>query len=269
MPHESLRHLGACLIVHRKRPSGIEAMVVLDDGKFETAAGLNKQDHPNDLGNNEIIPQMSDEPGMLIWRKRRKAWSFIGGGKEKGETCPKTLGREVFEELATEWRQEEISEMLASENAGGKQLSPFLVAQMTKEQMNILAVTSFGYPYDSLSQPFQRYLESKVASSLVKFVTLEYLVGLFMSCGRDAETGSLRDYRPHTLTAAYLWYIHQESEDLAREQALQLSQCAYGDVLTVAEHKQLKISNGAFTNSGELLKPSDFSPEDRKFLGLL
>ena len=271
------RQMGALAIFFREFGNAQQVLLIKDERKTETSAGL----------------------GNKWYRHANLAYNFPGGGRQeqngKSETLPQTLKREV---------EEEMKSFVALKSVGyEKQIYPFIVGQLKEigvslkiesepqdEKINIatpestvkekqkkkktideFAVTSALFQWDNLSLHTQRKIDTCVKEETAIWLDLYNLALIF--CLQREKKGTQfnngRLFRPQSLTAAYIWtlekFMQQDAQKLIKKIET-MNQSTHNFIYEQANDRRISVNNGAFTSEGSLIPKQQMSLEDRTFI---
>lgn len=255
--HQERRQFGALGVIHRNYRNADQLLVLKDEQKTETVAGLSRW------------AEMSDS-----------VWSFPGGGRGMKPKAPSgavypenvamTLSHEIQEELgvAIQLIQTDLR----------KQAYPFLAAQLRLDQQKTdeFAVTSAQLEYDQLSKPQQRLIATGVERGDSRWVEQDELRLLFLSKILFQRAGESErfTFRPHALMAAFLWFLQdtQAWSSTAIERFITpLNQKTHAFIYADADKRSRltaphRVNNGAFQSDGQLIPSEEMDFRDRRYL---
>jgi 8-oxo-dGTP pyrophosphatase MutT (NUDIX family) len=208
------RLMGALWLISRRIERETELLVVHDEGKLESPAGLSGS-----------FTQANED-----------RWGIIGGGRQvtesgRSETAAQTLQRELEEELGDLLLKtgsvitKEAIDALYSwsvEHVARQLLYPFLVGQLVLEELtpgvttvvgiNEIAAAVFDVPWEELPLEVRLDLQRVIKKEKANWVSLKKLEASFNQAafwGAESVTIQGLKVRPQVLTAAKILALQQ------------------------------------------------------------
>jgi hypothetical protein len=238
------RLFGASFVLARETlQSGFQVMVMRDTPKREVSAGFNR------------------------WvNSKQPAWSYPGGGRANNQGFPETRSETLQNEL-----YEEMSLLLPLSflDTGKVQKIPFLVGQYSNGTIHQIGVTSALYWFDSLPQEDKKFIEDSELKKQVIWLDLEKITIVFQHLRKLKEIFPKSQVRPQLYTTSFLWYLDlvlklsfEEINDITNK----LNKLSRQFLVEESDSLDILITNGAFSENGDVLLPELLSSDDRDFL---